>query len=415
MEKVKFRWLVREVDVRNSIGLDYPLMSVSQTRGVISRSELMGNEGRAESLDNYKVCKPGQIVINRMSAPSGALGLAKQSGLVSPDYAVLAPTELIDPKYLEYVMSSKWFIGEMIARLKGIGAGGESSSVRTPRINISDLKDVAVPLPTMGEQRRIAGYLEKQVATVDELISAKSKVQKLLYRALQAEFTNIFGNPFFSDEEKFASRRLGPCLLANDGGVWGDDPTGSGDSLVLRSTEISQRGFWRELGNAAYRKLEEREARDSRLRVGDIVVTKASGSPDHIGKAAITTQEVADLNASFGNFMQRLRVDSTVYLPEYLYYFLKSSNARSQFNFLGTTSTGLMNISAEVLSNLRLPIVTTEAQQIEISNLREIEKRFENKLDLVERSIATCNEYKSSLVTAAILGSFDVTTGRSIQ
>ena len=240
------------------------------------------------------------------------------------------------------------------------------------------------------------------------------KIQQLLIEASQAEFTRIFGHPYFSSECNSESRRLGPCLLANDGGVWGDEPIGSGDAIVLRSTEISQRGYWRDLDSAAYRKLDAKEAKNSRLKLNDIVVTKASGSADHIGKAAITTEEIEKMNASFGNFMQRIRVDPTIYLPTYLHYFLKSFNARSQFNFLGTTSTGLLNISAELLNNLRMPIVSISEQEQIISNLREIEKDFDTKLDLVDQSISSLAEYKSSLITAAVTGTFDVVSGRSI-
>ena len=43
-------------------GIDLPLMSVSQTRGVIRRSELTDAPQRAESLDEYKVCRKGNVV-----------------------------------------------------------------------------------------------------------------------------------------------------------------------------------------------------------------------------------------------------------------------------------------------------------------------------------------------------------------
>jgi type I restriction enzyme S subunit len=168
------------------------------------------------------------------------------------------------------------------------------------------------------------------------------------------------------------------------------------------------------LESAAYRKLAEKEARNSRLRVDDIVVTKASGSPDHIGKAAIATKEIEELKASFGNFMQRIRVNPAIYLPEYLHYFLKSYNARCQFNFLGTTSTGLMNISAEVLKNLRVPIVSLNDQQNTIHYLKEIEKDFDARLDLVDQSISTLHEFKTTLIAEAVTGNFDVNTGRNI-
>jgi len=34
-------------------------------------------------------------------------------------------------------------------------------------------------------------------------------------------------------------------LDANDSGVWGQDPTGQDDTIVLRSTDIAQDGSWR--------------------------------------------------------------------------------------------------------------------------------------------------------------------------
>ena len=77
-----------------------PLLSVSLTRGVVPRSELAGDGGRAADLQHYKLCLPGDIVVNRMSAYQGALGMATQRGLVSPDYLVLEPAADTDSRYL---------------------------------------------------------------------------------------------------------------------------------------------------------------------------------------------------------------------------------------------------------------------------------------------------------------------------
>jgi type I restriction enzyme S subunit len=413
--KIRFQWLAREIDKRNSAEVDYPLMSVSQTKGVIPRSELMGNEGRAESLDNYKICMPGQIVINRMSASSGALGLAKQAGLVSPDYAVIEATKLADPHFLEYLMKSSWFVGEMVARLRGIGAGGESASVRTPRINIADLGEIEVSLPPIQEQRHIADYLDDQVTRVEQVLEAKSLVLRLLEDGTQAAFNTLFGDPFFVQGSAFRkSRRLGPCLISNDGGVWGDDATGVNDTYVLRSTEMTKRGYWRDLENAELRSLSDSDKRNAMLMLDDIIVTKASGSAEHIGKAALVSEEVVEMDACYGNFMQRLRVDNGILSPKYLHYFLKSGNGRAQLNYLGTTSTGLMNISAEVLNNLRIPIASLVEQIQIIDLLVQIEHDFSQKMDLIDRSILSLRELKTSLITAAVTGQFDVTTGRSV-
>lgn len=188
-KRIRLKWVVEEMNERNFGHFDYPLMSVSQHHGVVPRSELMGDEGRAESLEKYKVCRPGQIVINRMSASSGALGLAKVNGLVSPDYAVLSVNPIASPRYLEYLMKSPWFIGEMVARLRGIGAGGDSASVRTPRINISDLGDIEIDLPGYDEQVKIADVLDAKIQLIDELTQATKESIDLL-NELRISLTN---------------------------------------------------------------------------------------------------------------------------------------------------------------------------------------------------------------------------------
>jgi type I restriction enzyme S subunit len=361
----------------------------------------------AEKFIGYQGVRPGELVIHSMDAFAGAIGISKSRGKMSPVAHIYRAGPEIDLRFYSYYLRHLAKIGFIQSLSKGIR---ERSTAFDPAI----LSQLELPKPMLEEQRKISDFLDIQIATVDAVVNLKLQTQKLLVNASQAEFTKIFGHPFFSSQNNIVSRRLGPCLLANDGGVWGDEPIGSGDYLVLRSTEISQRGYWRSLESAAYRKLAEKEARNSRLRVDDIVVTKASGSPDHIGKAAIATKEIEELKASFGNFMQRIRVNPAIYLPEYLHYFLKSYNARCQFNFLGTTSTGLMNISAEVLKNLRVPIVSLNDQQNTIHYLKEIEKDFDARLDLVDQSISTLHEFKTTLIAEAVTGNFDVNTGRNI-
>ena len=151
-----FRYLVTESNTRANGQPDLPLLSVSKHRGIIPRSELMEDQGRAESLDNYKVCEIGDIVVNRMSASSGALGLSAVRGVVSPDYSVLKPSRLADPQYLEMLMKSPWFISQMVMRLRGIGGIGGEASVRTPRVSIADLGDVRVQLPSQIDQKKLA-------------------------------------------------------------------------------------------------------------------------------------------------------------------------------------------------------------------------------------------------------------------
>ncbi|MGN9811133.1 restriction endonuclease subunit S [Micromonospora sp. BQ11] len=167
-------------DERAGLSADsLPLMSVSQMHGVIPRSELYGDDGRAETLVNYKICEPGDIVLNRMSAYNGAVGVARQRGLVSPDYLVMQPREGVNADFVVAWLKTPRGIYEMTSRLRGIGSA-DAAQVRTPRINESDLRLIPVEAPLPEEQRAIADYLKRETARIDILIEEQQHLIQLL-------------------------------------------------------------------------------------------------------------------------------------------------------------------------------------------------------------------------------------------
>ena len=71
-----------EVDRRSGTGNE-PLLSLSKSRGLIRQNELSDKLFSVADLSNYKVCEPGQIVMNRMQAWNGMFAKASEIGLVS--------------------------------------------------------------------------------------------------------------------------------------------------------------------------------------------------------------------------------------------------------------------------------------------------------------------------------------------
>ncbi|MCG3040984.1 restriction endonuclease subunit S [Streptomyces sp. S1A] len=171
----RLKWRLSEVDERAGDRADaLPLMSVSIDWGVRRRDEITSDPPRAEDLSKYKVCAAGDIVVNRMRAFQGALGVAPTAGIVSPDYAVLRAAAGTSSAWLSEVMRTRTFVGEIVLRLRGIGTTG-SGAVRTPRINVNDLLDIRVAETSNGDQLSELADYGKQTAKIDALIA---KVQQ---------------------------------------------------------------------------------------------------------------------------------------------------------------------------------------------------------------------------------------------
>ena len=172
--------LCREIDRRLGMLTPPRLLSVSIHRGVIPFEEANPDrEGRADDLIQYKVCRTGDIVLNRMRAFQGGVGRAPENGIVSPDYAVLRPMEPLLSEYLGHLFRSPWFVGEMEARLRGIGSS-EQGNVRTPRVNWHDLRTIEVPRPEPSIAKAWAEELEGLFAATDRA-TAKLTTQLELF------------------------------------------------------------------------------------------------------------------------------------------------------------------------------------------------------------------------------------------
>src|SRR5690606_3497244 len=98
------------------------LLSVSHLTGVGPRSEKNVTMTSAESLEGYRLVESGDLVINTMWAWMGALGVAKQSGIVSPAYGVYRPRPraLFEPRFFDYLYRSPEYVMEMTRLSRGI-------------------------------------------------------------------------------------------------------------------------------------------------------------------------------------------------------------------------------------------------------------------------------------------------------
>ena len=191
----------------------------------------------------------------------------------------------------------------------------------------------------------------------------------------------------------------------NDGGVWGEDPDGEGDTIVLRSTEQTVDGGWR-IEDPALRKLADSEKSTALLALGDLVVTKASGSSLHIGKTALVSREVADLNACYSNFMQRIRMKKS-FDAKLAWYFMNSRIARAQFDVESNSTTGLANLNGTIIANIQIPVPPSSEQSSIVAFLDRETEKIDALIAEQEQLIALLKEKRQAVISHAVSKGLD--------
>lgn len=171
-EDLRSKYVFREVDERSVTGAETHL-SMSQKHGLIPNSQIQERRLVSESYVGAKLCRTGDLVLNRLKAHLGVFALAPEPGLISPDYTVFRPARPMVARYFEAVYRTPACRVELRKRAKGIVQGFW-------RLYTDDFYDIRVPVPPLEEQDKIMQYLDKELASVNTIIASTEREIELL-------------------------------------------------------------------------------------------------------------------------------------------------------------------------------------------------------------------------------------------
>lgn len=163
------KWLLPEVDERSEDGSE-ELLTVSHLTGVTKRSDKDVNMFMSETLEGYKKCKTGDLVINTLWAWMGAMGTSPVDGVVSPAYNVYRPNIRLRSDYLDLLVRTPRFVSEITRYSKGVW----SSRLR---LYPEGLYKAFIPVPPIDEQKEI-------VEDVKASLNRFSDLQKITERTI---------------------------------------------------------------------------------------------------------------------------------------------------------------------------------------------------------------------------------------
>lgn len=387
-------WTVlSEVDQRaGELALCLPLLSVSKLYGVVRYEDLFPDRViRAADLSHYKVVDPGQIVLNKMSAATGAVGRAEERGLVSPDYAVLSPSDDCDSRYLKYLLGSDDFCKNRVEPLlQGIGIG-DVSNARTPRVTMTSYLSIVSFLPKKQIQTGIAVSLDRETGEIDAMLAKLDGLTETLrlrrVRAIQSAVRS--------------SRSIGIGLMLDVklGKMLQTKPKSSSDRLqpYLRAAHIQPGGRLNLEVDTKEMYFSELEAETLSLRGGDAVIVEGGAG---FGRAAYLTEGMAGWG--FQNSIIRLRGASAD--TRYAVYALQAALESGEIAMACNAAT-FAHFTAEKVEGFRIPYHGTNEHRCIADHLDEVTGRINAMLAKIDELRALLVERRAALIT-------DVVTGR---
>lgn len=387
---------------------DEELLSVYRDHGVIPKSSRDDNFNKpSEDLSPYQLVRPGDMVINKMKAWQGSVAISRHRGIVSPAYFVYAAHHGCDDRYVHYLVRSDPYIAAYMLYSKGI------------RINQWDLDPehhsrMPVVLPSVHEQTRIADFLERETAQIDELISKQEHLIGLLAEKRQAVITQA------------VTKGLDPTATTKPSGVpwqgrvpdhWTIQPL---KNLMQMQTGITLGKDFTDVETMAYAylrvanvqigyvdlsavkeiRLPPSIAESSLLRPGDVLMTEG-GDRDKLARGCIWDGAIDPCVHQNHIFAART---SKELLNDFLVLALDADPARTYFYITGKQSTNLASTNSTTVKNFRLGVPPIDEQRriVDILNLKT------RKIDEITRKadavITTLKERRSALISAVVTG-----------
>lgn len=175
---------------------DYPPLSVSKM-GVVPQLE---TAAKTDDGDNRKLVKVGDFAINSRSDRRGSCGISAYDGSVSLINTVITPREQMNPRFYNWLFHSELFADEFYKWGHGI-----VDDLWTTRWQ--EMKRISIVAPSLEEQQKIASFLDRKCAEIDEMIALQEKIVEELKAYKKSKVKELFDT--YMATESFTILKLG--------------------------------------------------------------------------------------------------------------------------------------------------------------------------------------------------------------
>ena len=381
--------------------------------GVIKRSKDDTEGLQPKDFNTYQLLRKNELVfklIDLQNISTSRVGLAHDTGLVSPAYVVLHPNNDVYPQYIEKFYLSMWYREIFNA----LGDDGVRSN-----LNSNQLLNVMIPIPSYSEQKKIADFLEKKSSHMNDLRTDIEKQIEILEEYKKSVITEAVTKGL---DQKVEMKDSGIEWIGKIPKDWitmktlyslskpitdgpHTTPTLYDDGVMFVSAEAVSNGngridFSRIRGYISYDFYKEC-CKKYKPEIGDVYMVKSGATTGRV--AIVDTNEVFTIWSPLAVF----RANTKIIKPEFLFYSLQSDYFQTQVQTSWSYGTQ-ENIGMRVLEKIKIVVPPLRVQNMIIDYLDQKCSQIDLIISSKKEQIETLDNYKKSLIYEYVTGKKEV-------
>ncbi len=403
--RVKNKFLFHKIIAKEkSVNYDRIALTLN---GVIKRDKDDSNGLQPDNYNGYQVVYKDDLIfklIDLENVNTSRIGKSEYEGITSPAYLVL--TDKCNTRYSLYYFLNMWY-QEIFNNIGGDGvrsAINKDDLLKVPFINIS-----------IDEQNKIANYLDKQCAKIDEIINDNNREVELLQEYKSNFISKVIEKGMTGGVKKIDNKYISSIPnnsslvmlkqitnLITDGTH--QTPTYISDGIPFLSIKDISSGII-DLSNCKYISNEEHKAlsKHANIEKNDLLFCRIGT----LGKSIVVEEKFLpfDIFVSLG----LIKIKKEIINPYYLKYVMESNYYKEYIEVVkidGGVSAAKFNLSSVKSSPIILPKL--DEQNLIVKYLNKQCSKLDQVIKYRKQIIEKLEEYKKSLIYECVTGKREV-------
>ncbi len=386
-------------------------------KGKISENNLIYVDPNDLPYDRNPILKKNEIIVVRSGAYTGdsAIITSKYIGSVSGYDMVITPNDrLINPKFLSYVLLSKYVFNDQLVV--------DSLRAAQPHLNKEELGSTLLIYPeSLNVQETISQYLDAKTQVIDKKVSLLQKKIDY-YTELRKSIINDAVTKGLNKDAELKDSEIGIDIpkhwtrhrLKDIGNLYSGLSGKSGDDFrqddhehnkgFIPFTNIAANTYIAEdnLGTVVVEPTENQ----NQVRKGDVFFLMSSEGYEDIGKSSVLDKELGE--TYLNSFCKGYRLKTDKHNPHFINYLLLSDSYRQLLIVEGKGFTRI-NLKMEKVNDFFIHIPQTKTEQTEIAQyLDDKTSTIDAIITNIGKQIDHLKELRKTVINDVVTGKIKV-------